>query len=196
MSEPARLPQVVAWLSDLANITAGNAPLADSKAKIGTLATMLAAKFPTEAFGRVSLDYVAQECRFFPAYADLIKHLGIWWRDHRPAEALPGAGAPDRWSQKVAAEHSEAVEDWTNPMLVRSAIRSLIDHPMRGVLGPMLGSLVGRHAPQNQGMLPPEWLVSGDAPAGRHDKPAPVTPCYLSPEQIAVEKARAAAHAR
>lgn len=98
MSEPARLSQVVAWLSDLANITAGNAPLADSKAKIGTLATMLAEKFPTEAFGRVSLDYVAQECRFFPAYADLIKHLGIWWRDHRPAQ--PAIAARPDWRER------------------------------------------------------------------------------------------------
>lgn len=88
MTEQERLRAVVGWLSDLANITAGNAPLADSKAKIGTMASLLVTGFPADAFCRASLDFVAQECRFFPPYADVNKHLGNWCRSHRPQPAI------------------------------------------------------------------------------------------------------------
>lgn len=177
------------WVAMLAKLTA---PM-DATTAAKSLADMLPmlADLPDAAFCMTSLEHVASQCRRVPTYAELRIHLGGWWRDNRPIEpTLPGPASPDQWSQKVEAEHNQAVEDWTNPIFVRAAVRSLIDHPMRGVLGPLLGSLIGRHAPDNQGMLPPEWIVTTDTPSERRDKQAPVTPRYLTPEHLAAEKAK------
>jgi len=115
MSSAQHLRVVTGWLSDLANLTAGTAPLADAKTKIGGLASMLADDFPDpRAFSRESVRAVAEESNFFPAYGPLKRLLSAWWDKNRPAAgpALPGpdesnlAGA-DRsmivfWSEYVA----------------------------------------------------------------------------------------------
>jgi hypothetical protein len=41
--------------------------------------------FPDAAFSHASLDYVAAECRHgVPTYADVRRHLGVWWKHNRP----------------------------------------------------------------------------------------------------------------
>lgn len=97
MTSKADLQHVMGWLADLANMTAGSAPLADIKPKITTMAAMLADKFPAAAYCRQSLDAVASECRFFPPYSDVIKHLGGWWRVHRPEQPTIPAPQADHW---------------------------------------------------------------------------------------------------
>ena len=187
MTQQAETRRVAGWLNDLAVLTAGSAPLADAKARAATMAGVLADDYPTAAFCRPSLTHVASKCRFFPSYAELCEHLGGWWQGHRPEPST--VYTPDAWSQRVAAEHSEAIEDWTDPGKVRAAIRALIDHPMRGVLGHMLAGLVGRHAPQHLGLFPPEWIeASPDQPQRLNDR-AP-RPRHLTPEQIDAEKTR------
>lgn len=71
---------VVSWLNDLATLTAGNAPLADSRAKVAALTGMLATDYPPEAFSRASLRHVARECKFFPSYAELVAILDAYRR--------------------------------------------------------------------------------------------------------------------
>ena len=79
------------WLNDLAALTAGAAPLADAKAKVAALTAMLNDQFPPEAFTRTSLEAVASNCKFFPAYAELQKQLASWWKNNKPPQrALSG----------------------------------------------------------------------------------------------------------
>lgn len=49
------------------------------------------------------------------------------------------------------------VRDWEDPAKIRSSVAKLDEHPMRDLLGRMLGALVRRHAPQNITFLPAEW---------------------------------------
>lgn len=101
---------VAVWLNDLAIITAGNAPLADSRAKVAALASMLATEFPPEAFCRDSLQHVAAECTFFPSYAELTRVLRGWLKDQpspfvqRITDACAGieANQAKRWLARLA----------------------------------------------------------------------------------------------
>jgi hypothetical protein len=86
------LQNITGWLTDLANLTAGNVPLPDAKTKIATTATALIEDYPPAAFTRESLMHVARQCKFFPSYSELCTHLAAWWRDHRPV--LPALPAP------------------------------------------------------------------------------------------------------
>jgi hypothetical protein len=75
--------RIGSWLSDLATLTAGSAPVADAKVKIAALAGMLTTEFPPDAFTRDSLQHVARACTFFPSYAELTRALSGWWREHK-----------------------------------------------------------------------------------------------------------------
>lgn len=65
------LKHVGAWLNDLATMTAGSMPIAEAKARVASLASMLAEDFPAEAFNRASLRAVAGENTFFPTYKEI-----------------------------------------------------------------------------------------------------------------------------
>lgn len=69
---------IARWITDLATLTAGNAPLADSKAKITALTGMLGEQYPPELFTRKSIEHVARECKFFPSYAELVASLDAY----------------------------------------------------------------------------------------------------------------------
>lgn len=56
----------------------------DAKARSMAYATMLIESFPAAAFTAKSLEAVARQCKFFPAYAEVIQHLGAWWKENRP----------------------------------------------------------------------------------------------------------------
>jgi hypothetical protein len=125
------------WLADLANMTAGSAPLADAKPKIDTMAAMIATELPVEAFTPLSLRAVATDSKFFPSYSDLHRLLSNWWDANRPREvfALPGPDSPAldgtakalviAWQRARAKDFSELrhVGDLTARMtLVLSAV--------------------------------------------------------------------------
>lgn len=193
MNDRNDVRHVAGWLTDLANLTAGSAPLADSKTKIAALALILAGDYPGIAFNRHSLSAVARQCRFFPSYAELCEHLGAWWRDHRPTPVAIASPLSDTWSQRVEADHAQAASDWKDPAIVRASVRSLIDHPRRMELGHMLGSLIGRHAPENLAFLPAEWQEASPerARGGMSESPKAR---HLTPEQLApMKSARPAA---
>lgn len=97
MSTREHLKLVTAWLADLANLTAGTAPLLDAKTKITAMAGLLADDFPNPgAFTKKSLHEIGRELTFFPAYAVLHKALSDWWSANKPAPPLlPGSDDPD-----------------------------------------------------------------------------------------------------
>lgn len=119
MSDPGTLRHVTAWLADLANLTVGNAPLADSKTKIAALASVLADDYPAAAYNRQSLTHVAGACRFFPSYAEICQHLGGWWMAHRPPQTTI-AGPAAREIPKPRDPPTEAEK-----LLVGNAVANL-----------------------------------------------------------------------
>jgi len=93
---PERLHHVSAWLNDLATLTAGNAPLADSKTKIAALASTLADEYPEAAFTKASLVHVARACKFLPSFGEICTALSAWWRENRPAIAAANPDTQER----------------------------------------------------------------------------------------------------
>jgi hypothetical protein len=131
----------------------------------------LAEKFPATAFTDRSLDDIAAECAFFPAYKVLIAVLETWHKEHvkerGPApqyssslqEYLDERADNETYKFKIARRMADAKADWSDPEKVR-ATAAKIDptHPLRLTVGRFFAALVRKHAPQNLGLLLPEWL--------------------------------------
>ncbi len=162
MSNREHLRLVTSWLSDLANLTAGTAPLADAKTKVAAIAGMLAEDFPAGAFTRQSLNVVARACKFFPSYSELCSTLGAWWIEHRPPPSQLAISQDDQRA-KDEREEQERSDSWRNitDEAIRAKIRALHGHPKRQELGHFLAIALKRNVPAKLGLLPPEWL---DAP--------------------------------
>ena len=78
------------WTIALGVLTAGNMTRAEAEMKLRAYVPLLQDNFPPGAFTPESLHHVASQCKFFPAYAEVIDHLRDWWRANRPAlPALP-----------------------------------------------------------------------------------------------------------
>src|SRR5579862_9183115 len=75
--------KVATWLSDLGNLTAGAAPLADAKAKIGAMTAALSEEFDPSTFNHQSLLFVARRCKFFPTFGEACDALSEW-REQNP----------------------------------------------------------------------------------------------------------------
>jgi len=117
------LHAISGWLYELANLTAGSAPLNDAKAKVASIATALADDFPADAFSRQSLIAVARECKFFPSYAELVAVLSPWWREHRPTPtAIAGPAAYEHIPTPRRMPTKEEIED-----ISASAARAIAD---------------------------------------------------------------------
>jgi hypothetical protein len=159
VSNRDHLRLVTSWLSDLANLTAGTAPLADAKTKITAIASMLAEDFPAGAFTRQSLNVVARACKFFPSYSELCTTLGAWWIEHRPPPSQPAISQDDKRA-KEEREERERSDSWRDvtPEQVRAKIRGIREGFKPEVYGHFLGTAVRLHAPQHLGLVPPEWL--------------------------------------
>jgi hypothetical protein len=79
------------WTIALGVLTGGGHVTAkDAEMKLAAYVPLLTDNFPTAAFTQASLHHVAAQCKFFPAYAEVVTNLRAWWRDNRPiANALP-----------------------------------------------------------------------------------------------------------
>ena len=77
--------RVLSWVNSLAKATiAGSEPV--TPARIVTVAALLTMdRIPMPAYCEQSLHIVAQDTKYFPAYADLRKMLLAWWADNSPA---------------------------------------------------------------------------------------------------------------
>ena len=78
------------WTIALGVLTAGNMTRAEAEMKLRAYVPLLQDNFPPGAFTPELLHHVASQCKFFPAYAEVIDHLRDWWRANRPQlPALP-----------------------------------------------------------------------------------------------------------
>lgn len=148
---------VAKWLARLGRAVSATIPDEQAQRWFETIAPMLAGRFPDAAFTLTSLEAVAANCRYLPAYAELVEHLSAWWRDNRPpAIAIthqPDATADWATEQRAASwRHITADE-------VRAKIRMLDGHPMRIDCGRLLAKALEINAPHLRPMLPPEFLA-------------------------------------
>ena len=74
------------WLLGLSQVTSSAEPI--SREKIAAMAALIGKDFPDAAFTLDSLGVVAACSPYWPAYAELSKRLGDWWRENRPPEQL------------------------------------------------------------------------------------------------------------
>lgn len=77
--------EITQWLNALGTLTAGTLTTDEARAKIAAYVPLLAARFEPAAFTAASLEFVASQCKFFPAYGEVVDHLRSWWHENRPA---------------------------------------------------------------------------------------------------------------
>lgn len=159
---------VLTWVTKLALLTtSGREPV--TKEKVGLYVQALM-EIPEEAFNDETLKLVSTGSEYFPAFAIVRTALTTWAEEHKPKPlALP---LPDNlreqidelrdntnWRDKIEREAAVAKMDWMDPNKVRESAAKLDGHKMRMVLGRMLARMVRKHAPENLGHLPPEFLM-------------------------------------
>jgi len=81
------------WTIALGILTSGNMSRADAEMKLRAYVPLLQDNFPLGAFTQDSLHHVASRCKWFPSYAEVVEHLGEWWRPRRPP--LTALSRPD-----------------------------------------------------------------------------------------------------
>jgi hypothetical protein len=82
------------WLKALGTLTVGNANAAEADARLNAYAPLLMSRFDAAAFTAESLEHVAGNCKFFPAYGELVEHLAAWWKENRPRETRLAIAGP------------------------------------------------------------------------------------------------------
>jgi hypothetical protein len=195
MNQHNHLRNITGWLTDLANVTAGTAPLADAKTKIAAMALLLADEFPEAGtFSRRALASIAAECKFFPSYAELRKNLAEWWKANRPERpALPG---PETDWRALQEQHSaNCAADWAGitegQLRDKIAVVRTAPPGMRRSLGQMLHGAISRHRSHLVGLVPPEWQPKPEPPDPLRPEPDErPRSVYLTPEQLASLRAK------
>jgi hypothetical protein len=165
MNKQDELRRITGWLTDLGDYTAGNTPGAEMKKRVASMATMLLGDFPIAVYDHATLKTIARECKFWPSYAELCDLLRDQTRQRVELFDAPRLGF-DRQSEadKQADVEANIATSWASMSLgdVKTQIRQLDGHPMRNVLGRILGRAVTKHAPQHASLLPVEFLPPGD----------------------------------
>jgi hypothetical protein len=149
------------WLQSLGVLVATGMSVTDAKERLATFAPLLASEFDARFFCQRSLAFVAKQCKFFPTFSEICEHLHEFGADLRTSQLL--LAGPDRsetaWKSRIESERSDAVRDWSDPYKVRSSMQLVLSSDVEQFrLGHMLAGLVKRHAPQNLGLLPPDWI--------------------------------------
>ena len=84
--DAATLRVIAGWLANLADLVRHGEARPD-KDQVALYVTMLAEELLAGAFTPASLRHVAGAMVWWPAYADLVRQLNEWWRDHKPPTA-------------------------------------------------------------------------------------------------------------
>jgi hypothetical protein len=79
------------WTIALGILTAGTMTRVEAEMKLAAYVPLLQSHFVVGAFTQQSLHHVAAQCKWFPSYAEVVGHLGDWWREHRPLPPSPPA---------------------------------------------------------------------------------------------------------
>lgn len=74
------------WVARLSKVTASKEDDKLTKETLADLAIMLGREFPSGAFTSDSLQAVAANHPWFPAYADLRTSVALWWSENRPRQ--------------------------------------------------------------------------------------------------------------
>lgn len=111
----AKVSDVRKWVIALGVLTAGNMTRAEAEMKLRAYVPLLQDRFPPAAFTQASLEAVASQCRFFPAYGDVVTYLAAWWFEHRPPlpQLPPPPREPERpppTPEEIAAVHARVCE--------------------------------------------------------------------------------------
>lgn len=162
---------IAPWLTSLAGLTTGGKePM--TKERLLLYTQILSREMPAAAFTMESLYAVADGCEFFPTYKTLKEALDKWRAANTPSVNLPRTPISqsleehlderadnDTYRAKMSKRMADAKADWSNPDIVRQTVTKIdVTHPMRMVVGRFFAGLVRKHAPQNLGLLLPEWL--------------------------------------
>jgi hypothetical protein len=151
------------WLQSLGVLVATGMSVADAKERLAVFVPLLAAEFSGRYFNAQSLAFVARRSKFFPTFSEVCDGLHEWGLTltGRSDHLIEGPARDENaaWKANIAAQRAESQRDWSDPRKVRSS-RDLVlsDEVKQLELGRMLAALVNRHAPQNVGLLPPQWL--------------------------------------
>lgn len=86
------------WLGGLGTLTAGTMSNDEARAKAGAYASLME-DWPEWVFCKASLEHVARECKFFPAYSEVATHLGQWMRENRSPQKAIEADKPRNWNE-------------------------------------------------------------------------------------------------
>jgi hypothetical protein len=194
----------VSWLNDLATLVAGATPIGDLKTKIAGMSAMLGDDYPPEAFTRLSLGYVARQCKFFPAYGELTGYLSEWWRENRPPPSTAALPAPS--GQRNVEEEDRQFWNAMSPQQIRERVATIEadNRPPAGSQAALKRTTVSgltRYAPHLLAFLPPDWLpkegVVLTTPAAEAAalfpglaEPERPKPSYFTPEQLASLRAK------
>lgn len=161
-----RRPPIAAvreWTIALGILTAGNMTRADAEMKLRAYVPLLQDNFPPAAFTQDSLHHVARQCKWFPSYAEVVEHLGSWWKEHRPPlRALPPPDIPPprppATPEEIEYVHARVAE-------VIAALRtSAID---RDTQGRPLDIETGPLAPRPRYLTPEQLDAINPLPNGR-----------------------------
>lgn len=170
MATKQHLQTAAIWVAKLSLLTTGGRT-PPTKQTINLYAEILAADLPMGAFTEASLHEVAGGCEFFPAYSVVKTALEAW---HATAKllAIPSPTSVamqerldeydnnDTHQRRLADRMAAAKADWQDPAKVRASVMGIgDDHPQRIRVGRVLAAVVRRHAPENLGYLPPEFIA-------------------------------------
>jgi hypothetical protein len=128
-ADPVRM-----WLSALGALCAGSVPEKEANARVDAYAPMLSRQFDRWAFCQRSLDAVARQCKFWPAYGELCEALSAWCRANRPPSTAPRLAGPDALSpaEYRAQQEREDREWWEMHIADVAARRSPDERWLRG----------------------------------------------------------------
>ncbi len=125
------------WLKALGTLTAGSMPHAEANARVDAYVPLLVCDFPPGAFTGDSLKAVARECKFFPAYAEVIQHLGAWWKSARPL--LPELPPPGPVAAVIRCTPEQAREsiarNWPGGVSPSGAIERAVWKMLHNIAG-------------------------------------------------------------
>ena len=171
---------VSGWLTDLANLTAGNAMMREIKPRIAGNASMLADAYPAGAFTRASLDHVARQCKFFPSYSETCELLSAWWKENRPTPRAIESDQPATVRQRELERKNRESWETISAEQIRTKIRTIRNSSMPPLFGHFFATALAKYAPQHLNLLPPEWLEDRNEAASvtALRKPAVATPMH------------------
>ena len=126
------------WTIALGILTAGTMTRVEAEMKLAAYVPLLQSNYPVGAFTQASLHHVAAQCKWFPSYAEVVGHLGDWWREHRPMPpALPPPDRPPPRAAEIATDEERAyvralVDEVTGRVRFRDPDDTVAGAPSRG----------------------------------------------------------------